>query len=187
LKFYYFPNVKIHDITNNGHSIVYNFEKGDYIVINKEKFVLKQFHFHEASEHTINGIRYPLEIHAVHISKNNDIAVIAILAQEGVSSELFTFLEGYLPLKVGETKEIDADFNFNHILPENKEYYTYTGSLTTPPCTENVKWFVFKEPITVSLEQVKQLQKLMPINNYRGVQEINGREIFSNSAKANKY
>jgi len=171
----YAANVKIHEITNNGHTIQYNFEKGDFIILNDEAYELKQIHFHEPSEHTINGIRYPLEMHLVHLNKDNKIAVLAIMAKEGESSEPFTFLEKYLPVKNGETKLIDTDFDLNKNLPSDKGYYTYGGSLTTPPCTENVTWFVYKTPITISEDQVKQLQKLMPLNNYRLEQPVNGR------------
>ena len=173
----YSSNVKIHEVTNNGHSIQYNFEKGDYITIDNEKYELMQIHFHEASEHTINGIRYPMEMHLVHVGKNNKIAVLAVMAKEGESSEPFTFLENYLPVKKGETKQINTNFDLNLNLPKNKEYYTYGGSLTTPPCTESVSWYIFKTPITISENQVKQLQGLMPLNNYRNEQPINGRII----------
>lgn len=185
INFAYSNNVKIHDITNNGHSIQYNFEKGDYITLNDEKYELKQFHFHEGSEHTINGIRYPLEMHLVHVSKHNKVAVVAVMAKEGESSEPFTFLENYLPVKQGETKQINANFDMNLNLPKNKTYYTYGGSLTTPPCTESVRWYVFTNPITVSLSQVKQLQELMPLNNYRDEQPLNGRIVkrFTPSSK----
>lgn len=174
---HYSANVKIHEITNNGHSIQYNFEKGDFIILNNDQYELKQIHFHEPSEHTINGIRYPLEMHLVHASKDNKIAVSAIMAKEGANSEPFTFLEKYLPINNGDTKLIDTDFDLNKNLPEDKGYYTYSGSLTTPPCTQNVTWFVYKTPITISEDQVKQLQKLMPINNYRNEQPINRRVV----------
>jgi len=177
INIFYSSNVKIHEVTNNGHSIQYNFEKGDYITINDEKYELKQIHFHEASEHTINGIRYPLEMHMVHVAKNNKISVLAVLAKEGESSEPFAFLENYLPVKNGETKQINTNFDLNLNLPINKEYYTYGGSLTTPPCTESVSWYIFKAPITISLNQVKQLQELMPLNNYRNEQPVNGRVV----------
>jgi len=174
---HYSASVKIHEITNNGHSIQYNFEKGDFIILNDNEYRLKQIHFHEPSEHTIDGIRYPLEMHLVHVSKDNKISVLAVMAKEGRSSEPFTFLEKYLPINSGETKLIDANFDLNENLPENKSYYTYGGSLTTPPCSENVTWFVFKTPIAVSVDQVKELQKLMPLNNYRNEQPINERVI----------
>jgi len=182
---HYSANVKIHEVTNNGHSIQYNFEKGDFITLNDDQYDLSQIHFHEPSEHTINGIRYPLEMHLVHISKDNKIAVLAILAEEGENSKPFTFLENYLPVNVGETKPVDAYFDLNENLPGQKDYYTYGGSLTTPPCTQNVTWVVYKKPITISLDQVKQLQKLMPLNNYRDEQPINGRIVKQYSSSRN--
>ncbi len=174
---HYSANVQIHEITNNGHSIQYNFEKGDFILLHNEEYELKQIHFHEPSEHTINGIRYPLEMHLVHISKDNKIAVSAVLAKEGESSDPYTFLERYLPVNIGETKPIDTKFDLNTSLPADKGYYTYSGSLTTPPCTQDVTWNVYKTPITISVNQVKQLQELMPLNNYRNEQAINGRVV----------
>lgn len=177
LDIHYSRDVRIHDVTNNGHSIQYNFEKGDYVLFNNQKFELRQIHFHEASEHTINGVRYPLEMHMVHINAEGELLVLAIMAIEGRSSEPFAFLEDYLPIQTGETKIIDSNFDLNLNLPENREYYTYPGSLTTPPCTEGVLWFVFKHPITVSVEQVKELQVLMPLNNYRGEQPLNARVV----------
>ncbi|QTD37247.1 carbonic anhydrase family protein [Polaribacter batillariae] len=177
LDIHYASSTKIHDVKNNGHSIQYNFESGDYINYKGDTYDLKQIHFHESSEHTINGIRFPLVIHMVHVSKKGEYLVLAVMAKEGVSSAPFDFLESYLPLKKGEIKTVDSSFNLNLNLPKNKGYYNYVGSLTTPPCTQGVNWFVFKEPITVSLEQVNKLKKLMPINNYRNEQPLNGRKI----------
>lgn len=177
LDMHYYGQVQIHEVTNNGHTIQYNFEPGDYISLGDVRFDLKQIHFHEAAEHTINGIRYPLEMHMVHVNAQNEIAVFAIMAMEGQPSEPFTFLENYLPLAPGETRIIDECFDLNLNLPKGRDYYTYKGSLTTPPCTEGVTWIVFKEPITVSLQQVKELQRLMPLNNYRGEQPLNGRVV----------
>ncbi|WP_282056362.1 carbonic anhydrase [Maribacter luteus] len=175
---HYAEETKIHDVTNNGHSIQYNFEAGDYIMVNGLKYDLKQVHFHEPSEHTIDGVRYPLEMHLVHINDSGQYTVISVMAKEGASSLPFDFLESFLPLKAGENKKVDRPFNMNHNLPENKDYFFYTGSLTTPPCTEGVNWYILKEPITVSLEQVNLLKELMPINNYRNEQPQNGRELY---------
>lgn len=183
INFHYSKNVKLHDIMNNGHSIQYNFDIGDYIIINDIKYNLIQFHFHEASEHTINGVRYPLEMHLVHVSDVNKIVVLGIMATEGASSKPFAFLEKYLPIQTGETKEINTDFNLSMNLPENKSYYTYEGSLTTPPCTQSVSWLVFKNPITISKEQVNQLKALMPMNNYRTEQALNDRKVKAYSSQ----
>jgi len=175
LEIHYGAATKILDVTNNGHSIQYNFEKEDYINFNGDKYELNQIHFHEASEHTINGIRFPMEIHFVHLNKDNKITVLGVLVQEGKSSSQFEFLETYLPLNVGETKEINMPFDLNLNLPLNKDYYSYAGSLTTPPCSEGVNWFVFKEPITISLEPVEKIRAFMTLNHFRNEQKMNGR------------
>ncbi|WP_136468561.1 carbonic anhydrase [Flagellimonas onchidii] len=175
LDIHYASATKIHEVVNNGHSIQYNFEPGDYLNYNGDKYELKQIHFHEASEHTINGIRYPMVIHMVHVSDKNQFVVLAVMVEEGQDSAPFQFLESYLPLAKGQTKSINTSFDLNKNLPKDKGYFNYIGSLTTPPCTEGVNWFVFKKTITISLEQVKVLQKLMPLNNYRNEQPLNGR------------
>ncbi|MBU2525803.1 MAG: carbonic anhydrase family protein [Bacteroidetes bacterium] len=177
LKISYSDSTHIHDVVNNGHTIQYNFDSGDYITLHNKKYELKQFHFHEPAEHLIDGIRYPMVLHLVHINDAGQYAVLAVMAKEGKSSEAFDFLESHLPIQVGETKIVDIAFDMNLNLPVTKSYFTYTGSLTTPPCSEGVEWFIFKEPITVSLEQVIALRKLMPLNNYRDEQPHNGRSV----------
>ncbi|WP_103070088.1 carbonic anhydrase [Aquimarina sediminis] len=173
----YAKETKIHEVINNGHSIQYNFEKGDYINYNKNKYVLKQIHFHESAEHTIDGIRYPIVIHMVHVSTKGEFLVVAVMAKEGENSTPFEFLESFLPIKKGEVKQVNESFDLTENLPENKSYYTYKGSLTTPPCTEGVNWFILKNPITVSLQQVLTLRDLMPIDNYRSEQPLHGRDV----------
>ena len=171
----------IHSVNNNGHSIQYNFSSEDNAVIfDKEKYTLRQFHFHSPSEHTINGIRYPLEIHLVHYNdEKRDYLVIAAMAVEGESNETFVFLEQFLPISVGETKPINTTHDFNQLIPENNGagYFYYKGSLTTPPCTENVNWLIMTSFVTVSETQIELLRQLMPIDNYRDVQHLNGRQI----------
>lgn len=180
LVFHYSKDTKIHDVKNNGHSIQFNFETGDNVVFNGETYHLKQFHFHEASEHTINGVRFPIETHLVHQNDKGALLVIGILSEEGKNSPPFTTLESYLPLEKGMEKAMDISFDINSILPKDKAYYSYTGSLTTPPCSESVQWFVFKKPTTISEIQVKELQQLMPLNNYRNEQLLNGRVVYYN-------
>lgn len=178
IEFHYNLKTKIHDVVNNGHTIQFDFEPGDYIVINGEQYELKQFHFHESAEHTIKGVRYPLEIHMVHKNKDGKFAVVSIMAQEDKkSNETFEFLDKYLPAKANDTVKVNNDFNINKVLPQNRSFYTYTGSLTTPPCTESVQWFIFKTPIEVSIKMITDLKKIMPLNNFRNVQELNGRKI----------
>jgi len=178
LDFHYSETTKIHNLTNNGHSIQFNFEKGDYLAVEDEKFELLQIHFHEPAEHTINGIRYPIEVHFVHINpENKDLMVLSMMGMEGRNNAFFSFLEGYLPVEMGQTKAVDTPFDLLSGLPESHDYYHYEGSLTTPPCTENVSWYVLKTPITLAVDQVKQLQALMPLNNYRTEQPLNARTV----------
>ncbi|WP_255416668.1 carbonic anhydrase family protein [Flavobacterium sp. 81] len=112
------------------------------------------------------------------MNKDGKYAVVAIMAQEDQEiNEAFEFLDKFLPLKVNESIKVNEDFNINKVLPENQTYYTYTGSLTTPPCTEGVQWYILKNPVGVSSKIIEDLRKIMPINNFRNVQPLNGRII----------
>ncbi len=175
----YHTSTIIHDVTNNGHSIQYNFDdKDNYVNYGGKRYDLTQFHFHAASEHTMNGMHFPLVIHMVHVSKDKDFVVFAIMVLEGEESETIDFLETYLPVKSGETKSIDKPHSFTDYKLSDFDHYYYKGSLTTPPCTEAVNWFVFKSPITASPTQVKVIADLMPRNNFRPTQPLNERKVY---------
>ncbi|WP_019039092.1 carbonic anhydrase [Psychroflexus tropicus] len=178
---HYAEETLLHDVVNNGHSIQYDFEHGDFLIHKQDTFHLKQFHFHEPAEHLIEGVRYPLEIHLVHQNSDTEFLVLSVMVKEGQNSKPFELLESYLPIQKGETKLIQAPFDMSQNLPDQKGYFTYQGSLTTPPCSEDVTWIVFKKPIEIALEQVELLRYLMPINNYRDEQPHHGRVIYSTS------
>lgn len=177
LKIQYTPTTLLKEVENNGHSIQFDFEEGDSINYKNETYYLKQIHFHEPSEHKINGLIYPIEMHLVHVSKSGNITVLGLLGEEGEESQLFEFFESFLPLKNGEVKDIHQKIDLSSLLLEDKHYYSYGGSLTTPPCSENVNWIVFKEPIILSVEEVIKLRDNMPLNNYRNEQPINDRVV----------
>ncbi len=177
LKIQYSPVTLISEVENNGHSIQFDFETGDSINYNNETYYLKQIHFHEPSEHKINGIIYPIEMHLVHISKAGEITVLGLLGEEGDDSQLFEFFESFLPIKENVVKDIHQKIDLSSLFLEDKHYYSYSGSLTTPPCTENVNWIVFKESIILSVEEVLKLKNNMPINNYRNEQPLNERVV----------
>ena len=183
LDIFYSPKTILNSVENNGHTIKFNFEEGDSIQFNNQTFYLKQIHFHEHSEHTINGLIYPIETHLVHVSASNEIMVLGILGAEGEDSQLFEFFESFLPLKMNETKIINHEQDLNDLFPENKDFYNYTGSLTTPPCSENVNWIVFKNPMILSVEEVTKLSKNMPLNNFRNEQALNNRVVYFNYGK----
>lgn len=179
-KMFYTRDTFISEVKNDGHSIKFAFESGDSIRYKNDIYYLKQIHFHEPAEHKINGLIYPIEIHLVHQSKSGRYTVLGILGEEGVESDLFEFFQSFLPLENGETKEINREIDLSYLQLDKKSYYTYKGSLTTPPCSESVHWVVFKEPIILSVEEVLTLKSNMPINNYRHEQPLNGRVVKYN-------
>jgi carbonic anhydrase len=178
LQFYYSEKTVLNKVRNNGHSIQYDFERGDSIRNKNKNYNLVQIHFHEPSEHTINGVRYPIEIHLVHQSDQKDYTVIGIMGVEGGESHFLKRMETYLPLEVNEEKVIERSFDITTILPVKRDFYTYQGSLTTPPCTENVQWIILKSPLELSLEEVLKLKSNMPLKNYRDEQPLNDRKVY---------
>ena len=178
--FHYSKNTKINSVVNNGHSIQYNFNEGDYLEYNGEKYKLAQFHFHAPAEHLIDGVRYPLEIHMVHVTPSKKILVLSFMVKEGNESEAFKELEDFLPLKKKQEKAANFNYDFLDHIKKDFKYYHYVGSLTTPPCTEGVDWFIMQEPIILSEKQVDLMEQSMPHDNYRPVQPLNGRIVTSN-------
>lgn len=168
--------VPVH-LLNNGHTIQFEHEPGSMLKVGELSYELIQFHFHTQSEHTIDGIRYPMEVHLVH--KNHDsgaLAVVGIMFKQGETNAFLQNFIDNLP-QDAEAHYMDQKMvNVADLLPEAIGYYTYDGSLTTPPCSEIVTWIVMKAPIEASPDQIDKLYNLMH-NNYRPIQALNGREI----------
>jgi carbonic anhydrase len=163
-------------IINNGHTVQFNVDPGSYITISDKKYDLLQFHYHATSEHTINGEYYPLEVHFVHKHSDSDLAVVGIMYEQGDVNKLFEKFLQHFPTEKGEWKSEEV-FNLAEILPENRSYYHYSGSLTTPPCTEVVSWFLLKNALPASEEQIKKFSEILD-KNFRPVQATNEREIY---------
>lgn len=171
-------NTNSTNILNNGHTIQVNIDSGSTINIDGTEYELKQFHFHTPSENNINGNKYELEAHFVHISKDGQIAVVGVMFEKGKSNPTIEKIWEKLPIKIDETKDIKLSTEeIKSIMPDNKDYYKFIGSLTTPPCTENVKWNVFKTPLTISEDQVKKFFDIFGHSNSRPIQETNERII----------
>jgi carbonic anhydrase len=171
----YFPsNAKVH---NNGHSVQVDLAKGNQLLVNGKAYELIQFHFHTPSENLINGRRYPMEVHLVHKNAQNKFAVVAIMITEGGGNQLLAQMP--VPQKKGDSsKSTGAHINPILLLPANHGSFTFTGSLTTPPCTQNVGWIVLQNPLLVSRETLTKFQKVLGKNN-RPVQPENGRIIYA--------
>jgi len=165
------------EIINNGHTIQVDIEEGNTIVVDGITFNLKQFHFHTPSENHIEGKSFPLEAHFVHLDKDGNIAVLALMFEEGKENVQLTKVWEKMPKTGGEKSELALADIARSLLPENKDYYRFNGSLTTPPCTEGVRWFVLKTPVTISKEQVEAFLSIMHHPNNRPIQKTNARVI----------
>jgi carbonic anhydrase len=162
---------------NNGHTIQVNYAPGSTISADGKVYVLKQFHFHAPSENLINGKSYPLEAHLVHMDKNGKLAVIAVMFEEGNSNKALEAAFAKLPGTEGATASL-SNVAAEDLLPSERGYYRFNGSLTTPPCSEGVLWLVMKAPVTASKEQIEKFTKVMHHPNNRPVQALNARQIL---------
>jgi carbonic anhydrase len=162
-------------IIDNGHTIQINYQPGSTISVGDAKYELQQFHFHHPSEEQIDGKLHAMVAHLVHKNKDGKLAVIAVLLEPGAENELVRSLWEHLPpAKEKEVTFDDVTIDATNLLPQDRTYYTFVGSLTTPPCTEGVTWFVLKNPMTLSNAQIEQFARIYPLNA-RPVQPLNGR------------
>jgi carbonic anhydrase len=164
-------------IINNGHTVQFNISGDNRVKLDNKSYKLLQFHYHTKSEHTVDGNYYPIEVHFVHQYADNDYAVLGVLFEEGVENELLKKYLPYFPTTKGIYNSEDT-IDLNSLFPTDKSYYNYKGSLTTPPCSEVVNWYVLKTPLTASKEQIEQFSKILD-NNYRPIQALNKRTVFS--------
>jgi carbonic anhydrase len=162
-------------VKNNGHTIQADLESGNYVEIDGERFDLLQFHFHTPSEHKVSSIPYDLELHLVHRNPEGRLAVIGVLFEEGALNKALAPVWGAMPNEAGASAE-PVSVNPETLLPARRQYYSYTGSLTTPPCTEGVKWLVLAQPIELSKKQLEGFEFHFPINA-RPVQALQGRKV----------
>ena len=165
-------------IINNGHTIQINYAPGSFIRIGDKRYELKQFHFHHPSEETIKGKRFPIEAHLVHSDAGGHLAVVSVLLEEGSANPLVERLWGLAPKTAGPEKADDnLQVNAADLLPANHSYFTFDGSLTTPPCTEGVTWFVLKTPVTISKKQVSTFAGIYPYDE-RPTQSLYDRTVL---------
>lgn len=166
------------EILNNGHTIQVNFAPGSKIFVDGHEFALKQYHFHAPSEHHINGKSYPMEAHLVHSDKDGNLAVMGVMFVEGEANEAIAKAWSHMPGKAGIKRKLSSAVSAEGILPSNRDYYRYNGSLTTPPCTEGVCWLIMKEPVTASKAQLQKFTHVMHHPNNRPLQPVNARPVL---------
>lgn len=174
IEFEYHPS-KI-DLVYNGHTVEEIEDKHSAIDVDGRHFVLQQFHFHAPSEHTVDGKHFDMEMHLVHKSNDGTIAVVGVLIEAGDDNPAFDAVWNYLPTAENRERVEETSVDAATLLPEDRSYYRYTGSFTTPPCTEDVLWMVLKSPIQLSADQIAKFRAVISGNN-RPTQPLNGREI----------
>lgn len=170
-------NLKVID---NGHTLQFNYEQGSKVSINGEEYDLLQMHFHTPSEHTIANKSFPLEVHFVHKDALGRLAVVGVMFKESkVNDPTIDALWGFVPSEKNKEMEI-PDFKLNpmKLIPSKHTFYHYSGSLTTPPCTEGVNWNVLNTPINISKSQIDAFRSLYNMNS-RPVQPLNGRKVVN--------
>lgn len=174
---YYMPTT--FTLHNNGHTIQVNATtENNSIVVAGKQYMLAHFHFHTPSEHQFNGQNYDLEIHFVHKDESGNLAVLGVMIQEGKKNQALATIWDSLPNKKNENDGAEKfQIHLPALLPQNQLSFHYDGSLTTPPCTEEVKWIVFEQPIEMSKDQIKAFQQIFK-DNHRPVQPLNEREII---------
>ena len=161
---------------NNGHTIEVTVGSGNFITVGNTVYELQQFHFHRPSEEKVNGKGTEMVMHLVHKSAEGKVAIIAVLLERGQSHRLMQTVWDNLPLEKLDVVSPSIVIDPSDALPERREYFTYMGSLTEPPCTEGVLWMVFKQPMQASPAQMALFSRLYPLNA-RPVQSTAGRMI----------
>jgi carbonic anhydrase len=163
-------------IFNNGHTVQVNYDQGSSITLDGMTYSLVQFHFHAASEHAIGGAHSPLEIHLVHKNAQGGLAVVGVLLKAGAENPAYAPVMQNLPTQVSQQAApvAGATVDANALLPAQRSYWRYNGSLTTPPCSEGVKWLVMNTPVELSEAQIAAFTSIHK-NDARPVQPFNSR------------
>ena len=165
-------------IIDTGHSIQVNYPPGSFVSIEGKHYELLQFHFHKPAEEKIDGKGHDMDAHLVHKGPDGKLMVIAVLMDTGKDNKLVKAVSDNLPKEKGKEMAVDAvKIDAVDLLPGDKGYYTYAGSLTTPPCSEQVTWYVLKSPIQVTADEIARFGRIYPMNA-RPIQPFNDRDIM---------
>ena len=163
-------------VLDTGHTVQVNVGPGNTIEVMGRRYELLQFHFHRPSEERIDGKQFDMVVHLVHKDLEGRLAVVAVLLERGSALPIVQSVWNNLPLEKGDEVAAKLPLDLGTLLPAERSYFTYMGSLTTPPCSEGVLWMVMKNPVQVSAEQIGIFSRLYPMNA-RPVQSASGRLI----------
>ena len=163
-------------VIDNGHTVQVNVAAGNHIEVLGRRYELQQFHFHRPSEERIAGRQFDMDAHLVHKDEQGRLAVVAVLLERGGAQPVVQTVWNNLPLEKGEEQPARVSIDLNELLPADRGYFIYMGSLTTPPCSEGVVWMVMKTPVGISDDQLGIFSRLYPMNA-RPIQAAGGRMV----------
>jgi carbonic anhydrase len=168
-------------LTNDGRTIVARVDPGSYIVAAGVRYELVEFHFHHPSEEAVRGKLTDMEVDLLHKSAAGRLAIIAVRLRENLDAPnaVLATLWPHLPKTAGASEKVAEMVSAGGLLPADRGYWSYTGSLSTPPCTEGVQWFVFEQEMSLSRDQLRAYAALFRMNT-RALQEAHGRRIEAN-------
>ncbi len=165
-------------IENTGYDIKLHFKEGNMMVLDNAPFQMKFIQLHSPSEHTLHGKDFPLEAQFYHVDSKGAVTIVAVMFKEGKSNPVIDKLFGALTPTVAAPVELKTRLVASELMPTSQEYFRYSGSLTTPPCTEGVRWVIMKNPLSIAKEQVEKINKALKTANNRPPQPLNGRTIL---------
>lgn len=165
------------EVINDGHTVKIPYAGDNTLTLDERTFHLQQVHFHTPSEYTIEGHQYPMVAHLVHADSEGNLAVTAVMFEEGKSHPDLAKAWARLPQQSGERHTLPNGLSAEALLPEDQAYYRFNGSLTTPPCTEGVRWVIMKTPVQVSEDQLAAMENAIGHTNNRPLQPVNARLI----------
>jgi carbonic anhydrase len=167
-------------VINNGYTIRVNYHdapgSGNFLVVGDKRYQLTQFHFHRPSEEYVHGKPYAMVLHLMHQASDGEVAGVAVLLKVGRANATIQQVWEHMPASEGQQEVAGLELNPADMLPHDTGYYVYMGSVTAPPCTEGVKWFVLKTPVDISAAQVAAFARLYP-HDVRPLQPLNGRVV----------
>jgi carbonic anhydrase len=174
---FHYQSSKEH-IDNLGHTVKVTYDAGSSLEYDGRRFDLVQFHFHTPSEHLLDGVTYPMEMHLVHAEHDrpDQLLVVGVLFKEGALNPLLAELIGNVPEHAGEHVDKETKLDVGLVLKGRQGYFHYQGSLTTPPYSETVTWLVSDQTRDASAEQIEALNRTFG-NNARHIQAQNDRLI----------
>ncbi|MRH43837.1 carbonic anhydrase family protein [Aquibacillus halophilus] len=176
ISFKYTPT--IFSVKNSGRTIeVVPYNEKNSVTIGTTQYHLQQIHFHHPSEHQLDNRRFPVEVHLVHQDSTGRLTVIGIWVKAGDTNNIISKILENVPKTDSKIHRIEKTIDIANLLPKQKDFFKYKGSLTTPPCTEGVEWLIFKHPIEMSKRQINKITELFPENS-RPLQPINEREVY---------